>query len=201
MGLKPDPILVKYAGLVPKGNVFDLGIGEGRNALFFAKRGYQVEGIDLSPTAVERCIQRAQKADLEVEAEVGDLREVGIPEGRYSLIIAAWVLNFIKRKEAEEIIRKMKNGLKNEGLIYLAVFSVDDPGHEKAEKNLQVVGENTFYSKKKDYYIHYYTKEEVLSIFSDLKVIYCTQGTALDFQHGTPHYHGFVVYTGQNSAA
>lgn len=199
-GLKPDPMLIEYAGLVPKGNVFDLGIGEGRNALFFAKMGYEVEGVDLSQTAVERCIRRAEKANLKVEAEVGDLRDVGIPEGRYSLIITAWVLNFFKRKEAEEIISKMKNGLKNDGLVYFAVFSVDDPGHEKAKKNLQVVGQNTFYSKKRDYYIHYYTKDEVLSLFPDLKIIYCAQGTALDLQHGKPHHHGFIVYIGQNSA-
>lgn len=114
-GLKPDHILVDYASLVPKGFVFDLGIGEGRNALFFAKMGYEVEGVDISQTAIDRCIERAKKANLKVKAEVGDLREVDIPHGRYSLIIAAWVLNFFKKTEAEEIVGKMKNGLKKGG--------------------------------------------------------------------------------------
>ncbi len=34
-GVKPDNELVRYASIVPEGKVLDLGIGEGRNALFF----------------------------------------------------------------------------------------------------------------------------------------------------------------------
>lgn len=36
-GLKPDHTLVEYGSLIPKGKVLDLGIDEGRNALYFAK--------------------------------------------------------------------------------------------------------------------------------------------------------------------
>jgi hypothetical protein len=39
---RPDPMLVEYAGLIPPGNVLDLGIGEGRNAFFLARNGYEV---------------------------------------------------------------------------------------------------------------------------------------------------------------
>lgn len=112
-GLKPDHVLVDYGSLVPKGSVLDLGMGEGRNSFFFAKMGYEVEGYDISQTAIERCIERAKNENLKVKAEVKDLREVDIPKGRYSLIIAAWVLNFFKKTEAEEIIRKIKEGLKD----------------------------------------------------------------------------------------
>lgn len=50
-GLEPDHLLKDYARLIPKGMVLDLGIGEGRDALFLAKMGYEVEGIDISETA------------------------------------------------------------------------------------------------------------------------------------------------------
>lgn len=195
--LKPDHILLEYAGLIPEGSVLDLGIGEGRNALFFAKMGYEVEGIDISQTAVERCIGRAEKARLKVKAEVGDLRELGIPQGRYSLVIAAWVLNFFKKSEAEEIVEKMKKGLKKDGFVYMGVFSVDDPGYERAKKRLEMVEENTFYSRKRNSFIHYFTREEILSLFAGLKVVYCATGTGLDVGHGEPHYHGFIEYMGQ----
>jgi len=61
-GLKPDYKLAEYADLVPKGKVLDLGIGEGRNALFFAK------GFDTSQTAVYRCIERAKNSNLKLSA-------------------------------------------------------------------------------------------------------------------------------------
>lgn len=60
-GLKPDPILIEYARLAPNGRLLDLGIGEMRNALFLAKMGYEVEGVDISPNAIQRRIERAQR--------------------------------------------------------------------------------------------------------------------------------------------
>lgn len=198
-GLKPDHILIDYASLVPKGKVLDLGIGEGRNSLFFAKMGYEVEGVDISQTAIERCIERAKNTNLKLKAEVRNLKEIDIPEGTYSLIIAAWVLNFFKKTESEEIMRKINNGLKKDGFVYIGLFSLDDPGYERAKKRLEVVGENTFYSPKRDIFFHYFTEDEVLSLFADFKVIYYAKGTELDLAHGDPHYHGFIVYMGQKS--
>jgi len=196
-GLKPDHVLIDYGSLVPKGNVLDLGMGEGRNSFFFAKMGYEVEGFDISQTAIERCIKMAKNENLKVKAEAKDLREVDIPKGRYSLIIAAWVLNFFKKPEAEEIIRKIKEGLKRNGLVYIAIFSLDDPGYEKAKNRLELVGENTFYSSRRDSFIHYFKEEEFLSLFSDFKTVYHAKGTGLDLEHGEPHYHGFIDYMGQ----
>ena len=46
-GLKQDFILAHFLDLVPKGMVLDLGMGEGRNAIFLAEKGFEVEGIDI----------------------------------------------------------------------------------------------------------------------------------------------------------
>jgi cyclopropane fatty-acyl-phospholipid synthase-like methyltransferase len=192
--------LVDYATLIPKGAVLDLGMGEGRNALFFAKMGYEVEGVDISQTAIERCIKKAENANLKVKAGVGDLREIDIPLGRYSLIIAVRVLNFFKKTEVEEIIKKIRNGLKKGGFVYTEVLSIDDPGYERAKKLLEVVEENTFYSPRRDSFMHYFTCEEVISLFAGFKVIYYAGGTELNLSRGEysePHYHGFIVYMGQ----
>lgn len=196
-GLKPDDALVNYASLVPKGKILDLGIGEGRNALFFALMGYEVEGVDLSRTAVERCIERAKAQNLKVKAEVRDLREVRIPEGSYSLIIAAWVLNFFKRSETDRMIDRIKAGVKKDGLIYLGVFSIDDPGYERAKARLKPVEGHTFYSPKMDSYIHYFTRDEIDSSFADFKTILFSSGIELDITHDQPHHHGFIKYLGQ----
>lgn len=198
--VKPDHILRTNVSLVPEGHVLDLGIGGGRNALFFAKMGYEVEGVDISKTAIERCIERARDANLTVKAEVQDLREIDIPQERYSLIIAASVLNFFKKIEVEELVEKMKQGLKNDGLVYISVFSPDDPGYERARKNkLEEIEKNTFYSPKRKTFIHFFSKEEILTFFAGFKVIYYDEGTGLDLWHGKPHYHGFISYMGQKS--
>ena len=38
-----------------KGNFLDLGCGNGRNTLFFSKKGFDSMGIDFSPSAIKIC--------------------------------------------------------------------------------------------------------------------------------------------------
>jgi len=198
-GLKPDRTLIEYAKIVPKGVVLDLGIGEGRNALFFAKMGYEVEGVDISQTAVERCVQRAETQKLRVKAEVKDLKEITIHPEEYSLIIAAWVLNFFRKTEVETIVNEIKNGLKKDGLVYLGVFSPSDPSYRQAKEGLKEVEENTFYSAKRNAYIHYFTRDEIQSLFRGFKAVYFIEGVGLDLDHGESHYHGLIEYLAQKT--
>jgi SAM-dependent methyltransferase len=50
----PDEILVRWveSGLVPRGAAIDLGCGQGRNAVYLARQGWQVQAVDLSASAV-----------------------------------------------------------------------------------------------------------------------------------------------------
>jgi len=196
-GFKPDHILAEYAELVPKGRVLDLGAGEGRNALFFAKKGHVVEGVDISKKALEKCIKWAKKANLKIKTKVCDLTKMKIDTGKYSIIICAWVLNFFKKKDIENIIRKMKKGIKKNGFVYISVFSLIDPSYKRSKKKYCKIAKNTFYNQEKEYYMHYFTKKELLSFFKNFTPIYCVEGTELDITHSKPHYHGLIIYMGK----
>jgi cyclopropane fatty-acyl-phospholipid synthase-like methyltransferase len=159
--------------------------------------GHAVEGVDASPTAVERCLSRAREAGYRVKAQVGDLRQFSIDPETYALVIAAWTLNFMKKSEAAEVIERIKKGLMPDGLVYLGVFSTADPGFERVRKTAAQVEENTYFSPPMNCHIHYFTRQEVLSLFPDLRLIYCAEGSELDVSHEKLHYHGFVTYIGQ----
>lgn len=79
---KPDENLVGYLdrGLIAEGGrALDLGCGPGRNALQPAARGFEVDGVDLSPTAVAWAEERARDRG---KGLVGEGREgVGVGEG------------------------------------------------------------------------------------------------------------------------
>lgn len=51
----------------------ELGCGTGTNALFLAQQGFDVTGVDLSPTAIETACRRAQQENLPVQFEQRDL--------------------------------------------------------------------------------------------------------------------------------
>lgn len=60
-GLQPHHTLVEYTSLFDvNGKVLDLGMGEGRNALYFASKGFETEGVDISETAVYRAMSYAK---------------------------------------------------------------------------------------------------------------------------------------------
>ncbi|MEA3319540.1 MAG: class I SAM-dependent methyltransferase [Bacillota bacterium] len=192
-GTAPKDTLVQYIDLIPKeGKILDLGIGEGRNALFLASKGFIVDGVDISKTAVERCLKNAKEANLDINAEVGDLMEYKIEQNSYSLIILSNVLNFLRDDEIGIIINKVRDGLKNNGLIYIDAFDVNDPMIERYQKKFEEVSKNTFYRPKLDTYIHFFTKEELEQIFINYKKIKESQMYFLDTEHGEAHYHSCI---------
>lgn len=198
-GERPDEALLDYAILVPPGEVLDLGLGEGRQSAYFARRGHPVVGYDLSPVAIERCRQQARDANLNVRAEVGDIRTLAIEPGRYSLIIAAWVLQFLRPGESEAVVAQALRGLKPGGLFYLSVFSTDDPSAQRARAGLEPVEKNTFILPKDNLLMHFFTLEEVARLCASLRPIYFVSGVRLDTTHGEPHSHGFIAYLGQKT--
>src|SRR5271154_1361182 len=61
---KPDENLAGYldARLIAPGRALDLGCGPGRNALYLASHGFEVDAVDLSPVAIAWAQDRAHEA-------------------------------------------------------------------------------------------------------------------------------------------
>ncbi len=52
--------------LPPVGTIFDIGCGNGRDALFFLQLGYQVRGLDASAAGIAACRQRLDQSGPEL---------------------------------------------------------------------------------------------------------------------------------------
>ncbi|MGI5502395.1 class I SAM-dependent methyltransferase [Lentzea sp. CA-135723] len=80
---KPDENLVAHveSGVLTPGRALDVGCGPGRNALFLARRGFQVDAVDISATAITWARERS--AGLGVGFQHGDAFAT---EGSYDLI-------------------------------------------------------------------------------------------------------------------
>lgn len=63
-----DPMLsgaIAYFGDVRDARVLDLGCGDGRSSLFFARRGANVTAIDISAVAIQNLTQFCQQQDIQ----------------------------------------------------------------------------------------------------------------------------------------
>ena len=53
-GKEPVAFLREHIDVLPKGKALDVAMGEGRNAVFLAKNGFEVDGCDISEIAVKK---------------------------------------------------------------------------------------------------------------------------------------------------
>ncbi len=86
--LPPPEIESLAAGMAP-GRALDLGCGFGRTAIYLARRGWSVDGIDFIPAAIEEARQRASAANVGELAQfhVAAVDELGFLEPPYDLAI------------------------------------------------------------------------------------------------------------------
>ncbi|MCJ7811234.1 MAG: methyltransferase domain-containing protein, partial [Dehalococcoidia bacterium] len=66
--------MVSLLGLSPGARVLDLCCGVGRHSLEFARRGFQVMGVDRTATYLQEARRRAAEQDLQVEFSREDMR-------------------------------------------------------------------------------------------------------------------------------
>ena len=60
--------------------LLDLGCGEGRNAVFFARKGYRVLAVDISPAGIAKTERLAAEAGTRLETAVADMHEFCLEE-------------------------------------------------------------------------------------------------------------------------
>lgn len=115
----PSRFLVENIGLLPKGKALDLAMGNGRNALYLAKRGFEVEGVDISAELVNRALESAKNFGVNLKALVADLENsYRIEKDSYEVIVC---FNYLYRP----IIQQIKEGLCIGGMVVYETFIVD----------------------------------------------------------------------------
>ena len=118
-GFEPAQFLVENIGLLPKGRALDIAMGGGRNAVYLAKKGFAVEGVEISAGAVDSARKLAQKEGVTIKAGVADLEANYIIEkDKYDVIIC---FSYLQRS----LIPRIKDGLRRGGLVVYETFIID----------------------------------------------------------------------------
>ena len=77
--------------------VLELGCGTGADAVFLAKRGFEVTAVDSSPTAIERARTRAEQSGALLRIVLEDVFEFGEQCGAFDLVYDAGFYHFVRR--------------------------------------------------------------------------------------------------------
>ena len=108
----------------------DLACGAGRNSIYLAKCGFDVDAVDIAQIAIDALDAEADKKNLshKVNAVLADLDRYKIEEEKYDLIV---MTNFLDRK----ILSSAKLALKKDGILFVETYMISDE-NEKTKSDL-----------------------------------------------------------------
>ena len=115
--IAPTPWLVDNFHSLPKGIALDIAMGNGRNAIYLATRGFDVDGVDVDPDVVAQARAGARRLHAPIRAIIGNVEDGThiIPMETYDVIV---VFNFLHRP----LFRDIKDGLKPGGVVVYQTY-------------------------------------------------------------------------------
>jgi SAM-dependent methyltransferase len=120
-GTEPNDFLAAQAQRIPRGRVLCLAEGEGRNAVYLAKLGYDVTAVDQSPVGLNKAQTLAQQQGVRITTIVADLGEFEIAAAHWHGIISisAHVPPAIRTRLHHQVV----SGLTPGGVLLLEAYT------------------------------------------------------------------------------
>ena len=117
-GKDPIPYLVEHLNRLPKGKALDLAMGEGRNGVFLATKGFQVTGLDISEKGLEKAQALAEAQGVMIETKVADLDHASLGTNEYDVVLCTYYLD-------RGLFPKMKQAVKPGGMVVVETYTMD----------------------------------------------------------------------------
>jgi SAM-dependent methyltransferase len=123
-GTSPDESLAKWVreGLIPPGRALELGCGNGRNAIFLARQGFSVEGVDYSQAAIAWAEHRIAEAGVAVSLTCRTVFELEPEAGSCDLVYDSGCFHHIPPHRRKKYVELVVNALKPGGWFGLTCF-------------------------------------------------------------------------------
>src|SRR3954471_477357 len=123
---EPNGALVAEAVGLEPGRALDVGCGEGADAVWLARRGWQVTALDVSQVAIHRAQRHARDAGVQVAWVHAGLVEAALPAGGFELVSAQYP---VLRKAPGAVAERILVELVAPGGTLLVVHHAIDPDH------------------------------------------------------------------------
>ena len=130
----PNSFLMQMVEGRPPGVALDYGMGEGRNAIYLAKLGWEVWGFDPADAAVALAQTRAKELGLTLHTAAVRDSEYEFGKGRFDLVLFSWTMPLVP-------VQKVVDALKPGGMVVMecGVDFVGRNGMLKLFDALQIV--------------------------------------------------------------
>ena len=121
-GEEPNAFLRAQAHRLPRGgSVLCVADGEGRNSVWLAEQGMQVTAFDFAPNAVHKAKRLAQRRNVSVTHELGDIYAWPWTSTRYAALVAIFI-QFLPPDSRDSVFAGMQDAVEPHGLFLLEGF-------------------------------------------------------------------------------
>jgi tellurite methyltransferase len=177
-GKKPSAMCDKIIEIMrPRSDLhprlLDLGCGEGRNAVYFAKNGFDVAGLDASLPGLKKAERYAEEVGVRIKTIHADIVSHELVD-IYDVIFSTGALHYLPPEVRKQRFQNYKDSTSPDGINALSVF-VEKPFIARAPD-----AEETAFP---------YKSGELISYYWDWEILYCTEEIFDCMSSGVPHKH------------
>jgi SAM-dependent methyltransferase len=127
-GEEPNDFLAAVADRLPAGRALCLAEGEGRNAVFLAQRGMEVEAVDLSSVALQTATHLARERGVALRTVAADLENYPIAEAHWDVVTSIWC--HLPQPLRGQVHRAVVRGLRPGGMLVLESYTPAQLAHD-----------------------------------------------------------------------
>jgi len=152
-GMEANPFLRRHIHLLAKGRALDIAAGEGKNAVFLAQHGFEVEAVDISHVGLKKARNLAREKGVKIKTLLADLDHYQIEKSRYALISNFYFLD-------RRLIPQIKKGLQKGGKVVFETYTQEQKSLGRGPRHPQyLLGPN-----------------ELLKLFKGLRILFYREG-------------------------
>jgi SAM-dependent methyltransferase len=126
----PNGTLVTEVAGLPAGRALDVGCGEGADAVWLARQGWDVTALDVSHVALQRAAQHAEQAGVRVRWIHAGLLEAALSPGSFDLVSAQYPV--LRRTPANDAERALCAAVAPGGTLLVVHHADMDPEEARA---------------------------------------------------------------------
>lgn len=125
-GTEPNKFFAENIEHIIPGKILLLGEGEGRNAVYAAQLGWDVQAVDFSSAAKQKAMELAETRNVKIKYDIADLNQYSPNQNEFNVVAGIFChLNPQARKRIhKEIIKALLPG----GKILMEVFEKSQLG-------------------------------------------------------------------------
>jgi len=122
-GTEPNVWLAQHADLLKPGmRVLAVADGEGRNSVWLAKQGLQVDAFDISPVGIDKARKLAHQQGVDINFSIHSVEDYPWSTGTYDAVVAIFI-QFADPETRAALFKHMKSALKPDGVILLQGYT------------------------------------------------------------------------------